>query len=218
MRIRLSRTHFPVTALGPGRRVGIWMQGCSFACPGCVSRDTWTPDGGLTRDVQELADWIATFCATGDGVDGVTISGGEPTEQPEALHDLITELDRLRSDNVFTGDVLCYTGCDIAELLDRCPWAPGMIDAVITGRFRIELPTDLVWRGSANQEIIPLTELGRRRYAEHVDRIATSPQLQFAVTDESVWMIGIPRRGDLQRLEAALRTDGVTLQETSWRP
>lgn len=218
MKIRLSRMHFPVTSLGPGRRVGVWMQGCTFACPGCVSRDTWTPTGGIDREVREVTDWIATLCAGADGVDGVTISGGEPTEQSESLGDLMTELARLRADGVFTGDVLCYTGCEIDEFLDRCPWAPGVVDAVVTGRFRIELPTDLVWRGSANQEIVPLTELGRRRYAEHADRVATRPQLQFAVTDESVWMIGIPRRGDLQRLEAALRTDGVTLQETSWRP
>lgn len=218
MKIRLSRTHFPVTVLGPGRRVGIWTQGCTFSCPGCVSRDTWTSGGGSEWDVDELASWIATLCTTTEGVDGVTISGGEPTEQAESLHAVIAELDRLRSDGVFVGDVLCYTGCEIAEFLDRCPWALGMVDAVITGRFHIELPTDLVWRGSANQQIIPLTDLGRRRYAQHSDRIVASPQLQFTVTDQSVWMIGIPRRGDMQRLEAALRSDGVTLQETSWRP
>lgn len=31
-------------------------------------------------------------------------------------------------------------------------------------------------------------------------------------------MIGIPRRGDLQKLEAALRAEGVVLEEVSWRP
>jgi anaerobic ribonucleoside-triphosphate reductase activating protein len=38
------------------------------------------------------------------------------------------------------------------------------------------------------------------------------------VADGQVWMIGIPRRGDLQRLESALRDNGITLQEVSWRP
>lgn len=41
MRMILSRLHFPVTTLGPGRRIGVWFQGCSIRCAGCISRDTW---------------------------------------------------------------------------------------------------------------------------------------------------------------------------------
>jgi anaerobic ribonucleoside-triphosphate reductase activating protein len=44
-RIGLNRVHFPVTALGPGRRIGIWLQGCLIRCPGCMSLDTWAPAG-----------------------------------------------------------------------------------------------------------------------------------------------------------------------------
>ena len=215
MRIQLSRTHFPVTALGPGRRVGIWTQGCSFGCPGCVSRDTWIGEDGAAHEISEVVDWIAAQCRTGDGVDGVTVTGGEPTEQSAALHELLS---RLRGTTDFVGDVLCYTGCEIDELLARCPWAPDVIDAVMTGRFLVEQPTDLVWRGSANQRLIALTERGHDAYAGHADRTTANPQMQFTVTDGRIWMIGIPRRGDLRRLESALRADGVTLEEPSWRP
>ena len=38
--LALSRMHFPVTTLGPGNRIGIWVQGCTIRCPGCVSADT----------------------------------------------------------------------------------------------------------------------------------------------------------------------------------
>ncbi|MCT5046402.1 radical SAM protein, partial [Pseudomonas aeruginosa] len=27
--------------MGTGRRLGIWFQGCSIRCPGCISADTW---------------------------------------------------------------------------------------------------------------------------------------------------------------------------------
>ncbi|MGA5541354.1 4Fe-4S single cluster domain-containing protein [Mycobacterium sp. NPDC051198] len=209
--------HFPVTALGPGRRAGIWMQGCTFACPGCVSRDTWPPDAGVGYEVRDIAAWIADLCVDGAGLDGVTVTGGEPSEQPEALLQLVSELSALRSDGVFAGDVLCYTGCELPDFLTRCPWAIDLIDAVITGRFHVELPTELVWRGSANQQIVGLTDRGRCRYADHADRTTASPQMQVTVTDGRVWMIGIPRRGDLRRLELALRCDGVRLKEPSWR-
>ena len=41
--LALSRALFPVTTLGPGRRLGIWFQGCSIRCRGCISVDTWPP-------------------------------------------------------------------------------------------------------------------------------------------------------------------------------
>src|SRR3546814_9784731 len=61
MRIAVSRLHFPVTALGPGRRIGLWLQGCSIRCPGCISVDTWAHDAGhvplsyLTERIEGLA-------------------------------------------------------------------------------------------------------------------------------------------------------------------
>ena len=76
---RISRLHYPVTALGPGRRLGVWVQGCPLACPGCIARDTWDPAGGHEVAVADLtAVWQA---AVDDGADGLTVSGGEPLEQ-----------------------------------------------------------------------------------------------------------------------------------------
>ena len=55
--ISLSRLHFPVTTLGPGRRIGIWFQGCSIRCPGCISADTWAfrTAAAMVTDVLALA-------------------------------------------------------------------------------------------------------------------------------------------------------------------
>ena len=77
--IRLSRVHFPVTALGPGTRLGIWVQGCHLACPGCMSRDTWDAPGGSRQSIADLADiWRQ---ARELGATGLTISGGRAAEQ-----------------------------------------------------------------------------------------------------------------------------------------
>ena len=63
--IALNRLHWPVTVLGPGRRVGIWMQGCSIGCRGCVSRDTWPAHGepGATGDVISIDDLMSRIDA-----------------------------------------------------------------------------------------------------------------------------------------------------------
>lgn len=193
------------------------MQGCTIGCPGCVSRDTWSHSAGNPLDVTEVLKWFDDTCHN-TVVDGLTISGGEPTEQPDALRLLLSGVDRLRDDGIFTGDVLCYTGLDEAEFHLVVPWAARFIDAAITGPFRITEPTQLLWRGSANQRLIPLSERGEQVYRPHLTATTERPDMQFTVSDGQVWMIGIPRRGDMQQLESVLRTSGVTLEEVSWRP
>lgn len=214
MTLRLSRLHFPVTALGPGRRLGIWTQGCTIGCPGCISRDTWpsTVDGQPAVPVPDVLAW----CAGHTGVDGVTISGGEPSEQPAALTELVAGLDRHRRERGW--DVLCYTGVEEDEFARRCPEVHGLVDALITGPYRAAEPTDLVWRGSANQRLVPLTELGRQRYGRWVDARTDRPALQIDVDGTGVRMIGVPRRGDLSRLERRLAAAGIRLEGVSWRP
>ena len=59
MRIRVNRVARPVTVLGPGRRLGLWVQGCSIRCPGCASEDTWDPAAGRDLEVAALARSLA---------------------------------------------------------------------------------------------------------------------------------------------------------------
>jgi anaerobic ribonucleoside-triphosphate reductase activating protein len=69
--------HFPVTTLGPGRRVGVWLQGCSIRCQGCISVDTWIKDRGITT-VDEVVTALQLWLSRADGI---TVSGGEPFDQ-----------------------------------------------------------------------------------------------------------------------------------------
>ena len=87
MNVRVARLLAPVTVLGPGRRLGLWVQGCGLACPGCASRDTWDPAEGLEIPVAELADRI-TRTVVAEDLTGLTITGGEPTDQGRALASL----------------------------------------------------------------------------------------------------------------------------------
>ena len=217
--MRLAKTHFPVTVLGPGRRVGIWFQGCSIGCHGCVARDTWEHDDRFEIPVASVVRWCRTVA---DGpVDGVTVSGGEPFEQPQALEALLHELRRWDSLRRKQGwpplDLLCYSGLpwrrlqrDHADLLTQ-------LDAIIPEPFREEVEAPSAWRGSGNQPLVALTELGRERYTPDVDAEIPAPSVQVSVEAERVWMIGIPQRGDLVAFERHAEDRGLMVEEVSWR-
>jgi anaerobic ribonucleoside-triphosphate reductase activating protein len=218
--VRVTQTHFPVETLGPGRRLGIWLQGCTLACPGCMSRHTWDPLGGYPVPVADLTElWRQALAA---GADGLTVSGGEPLDQPAGLAALLEAAAGARTEAGREADLLLYTGYEEAEI-DADPArsaAVGHADVLVTGRFRAAEPTDLVWRGSANQRMVPRTPLGRARYAAHLDRQATGPRIQVvegAEGEGDVRLYGVPRRGELAALERGLRGAGIRFTGASWR-
>jgi anaerobic ribonucleoside-triphosphate reductase activating protein len=200
MLVSMSRFHFPVTTLGPGRRIGLWLQGCSIRCPGCISVDTW--EAGLGQ--VSIEDVIARMGEFAQNADGLTISGGEPFEQPEALVELLRAW-RTQSNR----SALVFTGRDIEDV---SPWMvanPSLIDALITGPFRSDLPQTLALRGSDNQTLHVLSDLGRE-FAQF-DRLITPADRKLDVMfDENgaAWLAGIPERGDLYRLRKALAASG----------
>ena len=75
MKLQLNRVAHPVTVLGPGRRLGLWVQGCHIRCAGCASVDTWDPAGGRPVDTEELAEDLASTIVE-NRLTGLTITGG----------------------------------------------------------------------------------------------------------------------------------------------
>lgn len=196
MKIGISRVHFPVTSLGPGRRLGIWFQGCSIRCPGCISADTWASGKGVL-DLDDLLERIGAWLAD---CDGVTISGGEPFDQSDALLPLLS---RLRTKS--TVDILVYSGHPFERLAETLRGAGGLIDALITDPYLLHAPQTLPIRGSDNQRLHLLTPLGRQRFAafEDPENRAQAFDVMFD-NDGVVWLAGIPRRGDFERLKTHL--------------
>ncbi len=203
----ISRIHYPIHALGPGRRLGIWFQGCSIRCAGCISTDTWaarTPDIDVDSLLSDLSIWIAAC-------DGVTISGGEPFEQRYALHHLLTGLKAKR--NV---DVLVFSGRPLEALSPLLTEFDGLIDALVSDPFVASAGQTLALRGSDNQRLTTLTKIGEERFASyHRQRRQEDDRLDFMMDDEgSAWMAGIPRPGDLGRLQDLLATNGHRCRTT----
>ena len=70
-------------ANGPGNRAVIWTQGCQgMNCQGCWNPDTHDFNRTTETPVCSLVDWVLGI----PGIEGVTFSGGEPFQQPGALH------------------------------------------------------------------------------------------------------------------------------------
>jgi anaerobic ribonucleoside-triphosphate reductase activating protein len=216
MKIEINKAHWPVTVLGPGRRIGLWVQGCSIHCPGCVSQDTWPRDRKKAIAVRDLLAWCRKV--SGDALDGVTISGGEPFEQPQALRALLSGLIAWRRERHLDFDILCYSGMPQRKLEKEHAATLALLDAIIPEPYVDTLPLGAVWRGSKNQPLVPLSTRGRARYASYQGASAeTQKRMQAAVEGGRVWMIGIPGRGDMAAVEALCASRGLTLTEVSWR-
>ncbi|WP_285659617.1 4Fe-4S cluster-binding domain-containing protein [Actinomycetospora sp. NBRC 106375] len=204
--------HAPVTVLGHRRRVGLWLQGCTIACPGCASRDTWDADGGRSVDPRDV---LAVVEELGRDCDGLTVSGGEPLEQAA---DLATLLRLLRTSDLAlrrSWDVLLFTGLEADRWNAAQRACAQLADAVIAGPYRAGEPSQAPLRASANQRLLVHTDRGRERYG--LDEAGDAPHLQVVVDDTGMAMIGLPRPGDLGRMERELRRRGVHLGEVSWR-
>ena len=211
--VLVSRVHHPVTVLGPGRRAGIWFQGCTIRCPGCVAVDTWRADPATAVPVAEVLAWLESL--PGDQLDGVTVSGGEPSDQPDALAAVLGGVDalrRARGGDPF--DVLVFSG--------RQPeWVEGPgrhlfagADAVMAGPYIEALAGTSLLRGSENQRLVALTELGRHRFADN--RLPPRSRLQVESDDEGLWMIGIPLPGVMAGLVRGAHEAGLVLRGRSW--
>jgi anaerobic ribonucleoside-triphosphate reductase activating protein len=215
--VELNKAHWPVTVLGPGRRIGLWLQGCTIRCKGCVSQDTWPRDASRTIAVSTLVEWCRRTAP--DGPDGVTISGGEPFEQPAGLRALLRGLVAWRRNAGLDFDILCYSGYPLTRLRRQHAAILDLLDAIIPEPFVEAAPLTHLWRGSGNQPLVPLSQRGRERYATHVDADADrdGKRMQVAIEGGRVWMIGIPARGDMARVETLCAERGLELRDVSWR-
>jgi anaerobic ribonucleoside-triphosphate reductase activating protein len=217
MNIIINKAHFPVTVLGPGRRIGLWLQGCTIRCKGCVSQDTWPADPARAMPVKSLIDWCQRMA--NNELDGITISGGEPFDQPRPLAALLDGLGAWRTAAGLDFDILCYSGYPLKTLQKKHAKLLARLDAVIPEPYADGRPLGGLWRGSDNQTLVPLSPRGTARYASFVAQAQATDdkRMQVSIEDGKLWMIGIPHRGDMAALEDLCRQRGLELKAASWR-
>ena len=131
---------------GPGLRTSIYLAGCNHRCPGCHNPDSWDPRGGEDRTLDELMQVIAYNEAP------VTLSGGDPLQQSDAVRALVHRIKQELGYNVW-----CYTGYTWENIVND----PMLLDAVreldvlVDGPFILQQrDIKLRFRGSRNQRLI----------------------------------------------------------------
>lgn len=70
---------------GLGWGLGIFFQGCSIRCPNCQNPELQDPTGGY----EAYTDTIIKILEKTDYYNSVVFLGGEPTEQEDALVDIM---------------------------------------------------------------------------------------------------------------------------------
>ncbi len=130
---------------GPGKRFVIWLQGCSLACEGCWNQQMWSFKPNRLVHRQILLEQILA-CRN---INGITILGGEPLQQPG---NVLWLLEQLRSLSQL--DCVLYSGFEKGEVerMEMWPALEAGCDLLILGRYEQSLDSrSRQWTGSDNQ-------------------------------------------------------------------
>jgi anaerobic ribonucleoside-triphosphate reductase activating protein len=193
-RLLVSLVHYPVYVLGPGVRVGLWTQGCSIKCKGCMSKHTWAFDESKGMDIDTLLRKLISYkCSR------LTISGGEPFDQPKAL---LYFLKRVRP---HFEDVLVYSGYKMEFLKERFPGHLSFIDALVDGEFIEGLESNFLYKGSDNQRLFVLNENLKEFYIEWAGK-EKDKLLQLVEKDNIIYLIGIPYQEDIKKFQHEIQS------------
>jgi len=202
MDIHISRVHYPVTTLGPGKRIGIWLQGCSIHCEGCISMDTWqfNINKVAINDLKQVLKAWLPQC------EGITITGGEPFDQENALIELLVFL------NSFNKNILVYSGYPFDVLKEKELVQNGLIDVLISEPYDHKQSQTKRLLGSDNQKVHFLTSLGKSEFATYLEQ-PLEKELDIHITPETIWMAGIPING-MNEITQASKENNVTLSHS----
>ena len=135
---------------GPGVRVSVFMQGCSFHCKNCFNKETWDFDGGK-EFTDDTINEVIKLCSQGH-IKGLSILGGEPMH-PQNI-EATTKLAKAFKENCPNKNLWVWSGFLFdKDLKDK--EVLKYIDVLVDGLYVDEKrdPT-LKWRGSSNQRVI----------------------------------------------------------------
>ena len=134
---------------GPGVRVSIFLQGCTFNCKNCFNPETHDFNGGkefTDETIQEVLD----LCDK-EFITGLSILGGEPMH-PKNIKGTI-KLAKAFKERYPDKTIWSWSGFLIDNIVDK--EVLNYLDVLVDGQYVDELhnPT-LKWCGSENQRVI----------------------------------------------------------------
>lgn len=164
---------------GPGDRFVIWTQGCRKMCKNCYNPETWSHYKNNLVDIDVLVEEIKN-----SSVSGVTISGGDPFEQPEELFYLLREIKQLD----LSDGVIVFSGYTMEQIrgdskLEKCL---DYIDVLIDGLYIEEKRITNGLAGSSNQQFHYLSD------KISSDSIEIDQEVEIHLLGELIQITGFP--------------------------
>lgn len=193
----------PALTNGPGWRIALWVQGCRLRCTRtCLNPHLLDPDRGLAVPSELVASTLLDVARSAPvPVEGITLLGGEPTEQAPALLPVLQAAKRSGL------TVMLYTGHRHEELRDPAVMALlALTDLLVDGPFLEDrYDESLLWRGSSNQRLI---RLSAAYSAARLEAAMTSQRKAFSIqvrADGGISVNGLQERSGALYLEKKLR-------------
>ena len=139
---------------GPGIRVSIFMQGCTFNCKNCFNQETHDFNGGK-EFTDKTIDEVLKLCDN-DTIKGLSILGGEPLH-PQNI-DGTTNLAKKFKEKFPNKNIWMWTGFSFDnDLKDK--EVLNYVDVLVDGRYEDDLhDPKLKWKGSSNQRVIDVQQ------------------------------------------------------------
>ena len=207
--LNVARKKTRCKVLGPGERIVVWFHGCSRHCPGCIAETMNESAEYETISPQQLADWVLTTARSDSkGIEGITLSGGEPLLQPaDELTEFLKQV-RYHSDL----SILCYTGSTYEDIAadEQRRGVLQCVDVLIDGMYKQDEDAGQRWRGSGNQRFIFLTD----RYKHQSDEWHAAKDRQIEIEldmNGKVLVSGVPPKDFLRTLTEKAEKQGVDL-------
>ncbi|MEG0108864.1 MAG: anaerobic ribonucleoside-triphosphate reductase activating protein [Lachnospiraceae bacterium] len=132
---------------GPGIRSVLWTQGCLHHCKNCHNPQTWDETQGSLYSIASIQQQLMDSQLQ----TGLTLSGGEPFLQSEALLPIVETARQKKL------DIWAFTGFLFEDLLQDSLQKEllSKLDVLVDGKFVEELKDyRLTFKGSKNQRII----------------------------------------------------------------
>ena len=135
---------------GPGVRVSVFMQGCTFNCKNCFNPETHDFKGGK-EFTDETIDRVLNLCGN-DNIEGLSILGGEPMH-PNNIEGT-TKLAKCFKEKYPNKNLWVWSGFTFDDYLKDKEFLK-YEDVLVDVQYKDELHNPrLEWRGSENQRVI----------------------------------------------------------------
>lgn len=135
---------------GPGVRVSVFMQGCTFNCKNCFNPETHDFNGGK-EFTDDTINEILNLC-NNSYIDGLSILGGEPLHNKNI--DASTKLAKAFKEKYPDKSVWIWTGFNFEDyVMDK--EITKYADFIVDGQFEEDNKNPkLLYSGSSNQRVI----------------------------------------------------------------